>query len=273
MTRKIILCTAVLCLIKNVSLAQDVDLHVNPRWKECSFQLDPSLSQQQFREFTREAGLVACFRPLTSAAAMGAGRVEFSLLQWKTGIDETKGAWNNTFVHPHDEHYLIGGPALPFPGLSLRAGITDKLDGGVYWTLRPGANYGFAGAQLQYSFLNAAEHKVEVSSRLGINALYGPKDMSFAVTALDLVASRKFTLLRRWLSVSPYAGASLCLTRSHEKSDLLNLKDENVAGLQATAGAVAHIRNFSLAAEYNLAKVNTVSLRLGYNFKLWTPGN
>ena len=258
-----------LCLVLGNASAQDVDLHVNPRWEECSFQLDPALTQQEFNEFTREAGMVACFRPLTSAAPMGAGRFEVSLLQWKTTIDETKGAWNNTFVHPHDEHYLIGGSALPIPGLSLRAGITEKLDAGVYWTVSPGANYGFAGAQVQYNFLNAADHKVDVSSRLGLNALYGPEDMRFAVSAFDLVASKKFDLINKWLSVSPYAGGSVYLSHAHEKSNLVDLKDENVVGLQGTIGAVADVRNFRIAAEYNLAKVNTLSLRLGYNFRMW----
>jgi hypothetical protein len=44
------------------TLAQDANhpkLHVNPRWKECSFQIDPSLTQAAWRQFTREAGLVA----------------------------------------------------------------------------------------------------------------------------------------------------------------------------------------------------------------------
>lgn len=273
MTTKFTFCTATFILVSQLVCAQDVHLHVNPRWEQCSFQLDPSLTQQEFREFTREAGMVACFRPLTSASAMKAGRFEISLLQWKTTIDETKGAWNNTFVHPHDEHYLVGGPALPIPGLSMRAGITDRLDAGVYWTMSPGANYGFVGAQVQYNFLDATKHKVDVSSRAGFNALYGPEDMSFSVYALDVVASKKIEVIKSWLSVSPYAGGSAYLVRSHEKSDLVRLKDENVVGLQAMAGIVAHIRNFSLAAEYNFANVNTMSLRLGYNFRLFPSQN
>ncbi len=251
--------------------AQDVHLHVNPQWEECSFQLDPSLTQQEFSEFTREAGLVAAFRPLNSASPLGAGRFEISLVQWKTTIDETKGAWNNTFVHPHDEHYLIGGDALPFPGLTTRIGITDKLDAGTYWTMRPGANYGFLGAQVQYSVLNAEQHKVDCSSRLGFNSLYGPKDVNFAVYSLDVLVSRQFTVYKNLLSLSPYVGTSIYLAHSREKSDVVDLKNENALGPQFLIGAVANIWNFRFAAEYNFANVNTVSIRLGYNFKMWTP--
>src|SRR5436190_10891204 len=84
------------------------NLHVNPKWRECSFQLDPSLTQDEWHRFTKEAGLVIYYRPLADAKPMGAGRFEFSILQWNTKIDENAGAWNNTFVHPHSEHWLIG---------------------------------------------------------------------------------------------------------------------------------------------------------------------
>src|SRR3989339_644390 len=43
---------------------KNVHLHINPRWSECSFQLDPSLTQEAWRQFTREAGLVVYFRSL-----------------------------------------------------------------------------------------------------------------------------------------------------------------------------------------------------------------
>src|SRR5881275_1036895 len=74
-------------------------LHVNPKWKECSFQLDPSLTQAAWRQFTEEAGLVVYFRPLSDARPMGRGHFEISALKWKTGIDDADAAWNDTFVH------------------------------------------------------------------------------------------------------------------------------------------------------------------------------
>lgn len=267
-TRQSISTTLMLLLGASLALAQnpEVELHVNPRWKECSFQLDPSLTQDQFHRFTREAGMVACFRPLANARSMGAGQFEFSLLQYKTGIDETNGAWNNTFVHPDDEHYLVGGKILTIPGISVRAGITDKLDAGAFWTMSPGANYGFFGGQLQYQFMESAKSAIDLSSRLGFNKLYGPKDIGFTVYNYDLVVGRNFHLLHDWLILSPYAGASVYYTRAKEKSDLVNLETENVAGLQAMTGVVAKVRHFSLAAEYNWSAVNTFSFRLGYGF-------
>ncbi|HNF70742.1 MAG TPA: hypothetical protein PLL28_15280, partial [Chitinophagales bacterium] len=102
--------------------AQDVHLHVNTQWEECSIQLDSTLSQGAWHQFTKEAGMVVYFRPLHGAETLAPGKFELSVLQWNTGIDETQSAWNETFVHPDTTHYLIGGDELPFPGLTLRAG-------------------------------------------------------------------------------------------------------------------------------------------------------
>src|SRR4051812_11670882 len=93
--------------VTNLVSAQDVHLHVSSKWDECSFQLDPSLTQTEFHQFAAEAGNVIYFRPLTDAKPMGVGKFELSVLQWNTKIDETGGAWNNTFVHPDSTHWLI----------------------------------------------------------------------------------------------------------------------------------------------------------------------
>ena len=251
----------------NSASAQDVHLHVNPRWEECSFQIDPSLTQEAWHQFTQEAGMVTYFRSLTDAKPMGAGHFEVSILQWNTRIDETDDAWNNTFVHPDSTHYLIGDDELPFPGLSIRAGITRKIDAGVYWSERPGANYGIIGGQFQYNFLNDTIKNWAASARLSFNSLYGPDDLDLAVCGLDLIASKKFTVYSDWASISPYVGVSSYLVHAHEKTDAVNLHDEDISGSQAMAGLVAQIKIVRLGVEYNFANVNSLSYKLGIHFK------
>lgn len=263
----IILSIAMICATYLAS-AQDVHLHVNPKWDECSFQLDPSLTQEEWHQFTKEAGQVVYFRPLTDAKPMGVGKFELSVLQWSTRIDETEGAWNNTFVHPDSLHWLIGGEELPFPGLTFRTGVTKKLDLGVYWTIRPGANYGVWGAQAQYNLLNDTVRNWAASTRLNFSSLYGPDDMNVKVYGVDFVASKELALYSDWLSIAPYGSVSALLSHSHEKSEVVNLKDENRFGVQGSIGAVAHISVVRLGVEYNVAKVNTLSYKVGVAINL-----
>lgn len=241
-------------------------LHINPRWRECSFQLDAGLTQSEWREFTKEAGLVVAFRPLTDAKPLGARNFEVSILQWSTAIDENKDAWNDTFVHPDSTHWLIGGPRLAIPGLTARMGITDRLDVGVYVTKSPGANYGFYGAQAQYNFTRNAGQKFDAAARGGFVRMYGPDDLNLTVYSADAVASREFVVHDKWLTLAPYAVLSTYLSTSHEKSDKVDLTNERVVGLQGSAGLVAKVALVRLAVEYNYAAVNTVSMKIGATF-------
>lgn len=238
-------------------------LHANGRWDECSIQLAPTLTQRAWRQFTQEAGLVAYFRPLADAEPLGRGRYEISVVQWKTAIDDGDAAWNDTFVHPDSAHYLFKGSGLKFPGLMLRTGISAGTDVGLYVTKNPNANYGFFGGQLQRRLVGGGDRRWDASARVSFVALYGPEDADLAVYGMDLVASRKLTLAR-WAEVSPYVGVSGYLSMSHEKTAAVTLKDERVAGGQAMAGAVLQVSKARIAAEYNVAKVRTISLKVGF---------
>jgi hypothetical protein len=237
-------------------------LHVNPRWKECSFQLDPSLTQAAWRQFTEEAGLVVYFRPLADARPLGKGHFEISALKWRTGIDDADAAWNDTFVHPDSTHYLFEGSGQEIPGLMFRAGVSDRTDIGVYFTKNPGANYGFVGGQLQYNLLQNARDWT-ASTRVSVVSMYGPEDLTFAVYGVDLLASRKLDVAR-WAAVSPYAVVSTYLASAHEKTSAVALDDENVIGMQATVGAAVQLSKARLGVEYNVAKVSSLSFKVGF---------
>jgi hypothetical protein len=238
-------------------------LHGNGRWDECSIQLDASLTQAAWRQFTQEAGLVAYFRPLSDAKPMGKGKFELSVLQWETRIDDSDPAWNDTFVHPDSTHYLFEGAGLAFPGLMVRAGVSNKTDVGVYFTKNPNANYGFFGAQVQQNLLNRTASNWAAAMRLSFTSLYGPDDVDFTVIGWDLVASREYPVTS-WAVVSPYAGVSSYLTMSHEKSPVVDLDNEYVGGSQAMVGAALKMSGARLAIEYNKAKVNSVSMKVGF---------
>lgn len=255
----------------NVSLAQHqdhdhVELHVNPRWKECSFQLDPSLTQESWHQFTKEAGLVAYFRPLTDAKPMGAWNVEFSILQWATAIDDHDAAWNDTFVHPDSVHWLTESHRLSFPGLTARVGLTDKIDLGLYWTKNPNANYGFWGGQIQYNLINEQEKKWSAAARMSFTSMYGPEDLNLRVYGLEALVSKEFRIYSDWAYVSPYVGVSSYVSTSHEKTSKVDLDDETVLGGQAMVGAVLKLSIARVSVEYNVAKVSTLSCKIGVAF-------
>ena len=265
-TNLIIAAVALMALVQTPVSAQHSDrphLHGNGRWDECSIQLDPSLTQAAWRQFTKEAGIVAYFRPLSDAQPMGKGKFEVSLMQWQTNIDDSDAAWNDTFVHPDSTHWLFEGSGLKFPGLMVRAGVSNRTDVGVYVTKNPNANYGFFGAQVQQNLVGGSTGEWAVATRASFTSLYGPEDVDFTVIGWDLVASREFALTS-WAALSPYAGVSSYFTMSHEKSAVVDLDNEYVGGSQAMVGAALKMSGARLAVEYNKAAVNSISMKVGF---------
>ncbi|HSG07434.1 MAG TPA: hypothetical protein VLA36_03685 [Longimicrobiales bacterium] len=244
---------------------KDITLHINTRWEECAFQLDPALTQEAWRQFTEEAALVAYLRPLTDARPLGRGRVEFSLLRWATAIDDSESAWNDTFVHPYEDHWLMEGDRLAFPGLMVRVGVSDRMDIGGYLTKNPKSNYGFFGGQIQHNIINDQKRGWAAAGRMSFVSLFGPEDVELTVLGLDVLASRTLPV-NGWLTVSPYVGGSSYLSYSQEKSEVVDLDSEYVPGNQVMIGAAAEVYRTRLAVEVSSARVQTLSFKVGVGF-------
>ena len=235
-------------------------LHTNDQWKECSFVLDPSLTQDAWHQFAREAGLVVYYRPMTSAKPMGVGNIELAITNMATSIDDRDPAWDDTFSHPDSTHWLFDGGALGFPGINARAGITDKIDVGMYFTKNPNANYGFYGGQLQYNLLNDLTTGMAAAIRASFVRLFGPEDLNQGIYGLDLLVSKDVNRF------SPYAGMSTYLSSIQATTSKVNLDDESVTGLQGMIGVATNFSHLRLSVEMHFASVNTTSFLIGYGF-------
>jgi hypothetical protein len=237
-------------------------LHLSSRWKQCSIQLDPSLKQSAWHQFTQEAGQVVYFRPLADAQPMGRGNFEFSLMQWQTNVDDHSSAWNDTFVHPDSAHWLYEGSGLQFPGFAARVGLTSRTDAGVYFTKNFQANYGVYAVQLQQNFVRSDATGFDVSARGSFMSLFGPEDVDLNVYGADVVASWKQLKVGK-MSFVPYADVATYLSTSHEKSNVVNLADEHVVGAMATAGVALEYSVLRVSAEASMSRVRSIALKVG----------
>jgi hypothetical protein len=231
-------------------------LHTNDRWKNCSFVIDPALTQGAWHEFVSEIGPAMYLRPLDTAEPLGKGRLEIAALGSATRIDQTKSAWNDTFSHPDADHPLSEGNALKIPGLMVRGGVTDRVDVAAYATKSINANYGIVGAQVQYNLLNDATRNLAAAVRATGVRLVGPEDLSASVYGADLLVSKTIGF------VSPYAGVSGHLSRGQEHTAKVTLANENVLGAEGTLGVAAKFSVLTLGAEYHAAKVSGYAVKI-----------
>lgn len=241
-----------------LSISQAQELHVNHDIKSCSIELDPSLTQGQFHKFTREAAQVFTFKLMSPAEPLGAKNFQVGLDYSITSINDADPAWNNTFSHPHEDHYL--GDQLAFPKLFARIGVTDRMDAGFYFTKNPDANYGFAGGEMKYALFMQPEKPWAMAVRATYATLLGVDDMNYHLLGIDLSASKRFGRL------TPYAGIGANLARAIETTSKVNLNNETVLTPRGIIGAQLSLSFFSLTAEMDIAPVSTVSLRTGFTF-------
>ncbi|MCC6721149.1 MAG: hypothetical protein IT243_03040 [Bacteroidia bacterium] len=66
--------------------------------------------------------------------------------------------------------------------------------------------------------------------------------------------------------ISPYAGAFVYLSNTHEKTEKVILKDGNVLGTQAMIGFSAKISIARIRTEYNFSNTSTFSYKLVVGF-------
>jgi len=232
--------------------AGDVYWHIDPSVKSCSMVIDPSLTQSQWARFTREAGAIVSFKSLASAEPLGKRNVTIGIDYAMTPIDQHDPAWINTFTHPDADCPL--GDRIELPTIRARLGISSSMDVGGYWTTAPGANYGLLGGEFKYAFRKESATVPAAAVSASFTALTGVPDFNLTVYSLGFVASKRISKL------APYLGVRENMAIGTETTAKVDLSSERIAFTQGFVGATYSIWKLGVAAEYNVARVNTFAL-------------
>jgi opacity protein-like surface antigen len=233
-------------------------LHVDPSLEDCEVQFAHTLTQGAFSRFAREFGSVSAFKQVASPGTLGKGRVLIGVEMIRFTVDEWSDAWNDTFAHPNDHHPL--GSTKTFPKLKLRAGVTDNLDVGAFYTENPNANYGWLGLDGKYALLTEREDRpTSLALRGAYTKTLYVRDMDMHALTADVSVGR-----RLWRGLRPYAGLGADGVFVRETSDAVDLHNETIiaphlfGGFDVTVG-----RRFSVAAEFTLGARPSAQVQVG----------
>jgi len=176
-------------------------------------------------------------------------------------LKDYNGAWNNTFSHPEDDHWLVGDDhTLTLPVLTARMGITNNVDIGLIYTDSIEANYGWTGVDVKYAFHQDRRRGFFVATRLSTVVLTGVQDFNYYQGAVDLLVSKKVG----WFT--PYAGITAIYSVADENTDKVNLKKESSVATEAIVGTQFHWKYLSVAAEADIARINMYTVKIGATF-------
>ena len=241
----------------------DVYWHIDPGVETCSMVIDPSLTQGQWGKFTRQAGAIASFKSLASAEPLGKMNFTFGLDYSITPIDQHDPAWINTFTHPDADCPL--GDRIELPTIRARVGVSRTMDVGAFWSTAPGANYGLVGGEFKYGFMRESERAPAAAVSVSFATLTGVPDFNLSLYSLGFVTSKRISVF------TPYLGVKESLARATETTSKVDLDRESLVLTQGFIGATYSIWKLGVAAEYNIADVNTFALVLGFQPRASLP--
>ena len=238
---------------------RDVGLHVGSAHDSCYFDLHPELTRRQFRQFAAEGGQILRFRQVSAADTLGAGSFDVDVGYAYFFLDDAKGAWNNTMSHPQSDHYL--GEQLGVPYLTLRLGLTDRVDGEVFGSLNPQSNYGFLGFASKIRILDENHGApVSLAVRPSASALLGPSEVQAYNVATDLSVSRRFH------GIAPFAGVTLSTTAVVDSSPDTDVGHQSATRAVAFAGVDYQWKFLSVGAQAEISALPALALRAGGRF-------
>ncbi len=256
-----IVISLVLFLFAAVSYAQstgsNIYWHIDPNVKTCSMVINSSLTQAQWHKFTEQTGAMVSFKSLAPAKTLGKMNFNIAINNSYTPVNQHDPAWINTFTHPDADCPL--GDVISIPTIRASMGVSDNMDVGGYWTTAPGANYGLAGGEFKYAFLQESEKYPAAAVRASVSMLTGVPDFNMNIYSVDLIASKKIAIL------TPYIGFKQSLAVGTETTSKVDLAKESVLIAQGYAGVAYSIWALNMAAEYNVSTVNTFAFVIGFN--------
>lgn len=121
--------------------------------------------------------MLGTFKLLWPAEPLGVKRIQVGIDFSVHRINDEDPAWNNTFSHPHETHYL--GDVMQIPRLFARMGLSDGIDVGLYFTKNLNANYGFLGGDVKYTHFQQPGRPFASAIRASYVALLGVDRFGF----------------------------------------------------------------------------------------------
>lgn len=213
------------------------------------------ITQEDFKEFTKEFGSALLFNPMAPAEPLGILGFDVSLETVFTDISDDKGFWKK-LVDDNDPYSF-----LPVPRLHVQKGLPYNIDVGAMFTSVPDTNIQLWGIEAKYAILEGSMLTPALSVRASYSQLQGADDIDADTQSLDVLVSKGF------LMFTPYAGASYTRLNASENSDLVTLDDASETGYRALAGV--QFSPFPLViinGEISFGEVTQYGLKIGVRF-------
>lgn len=235
-------------------------LNVGYEYDNCYIDMNPGLGQGAFQQFNREFASGYAFTALSGPRTLESRRVQVGLTMRPIQIDESTDAWNETWTHPGEDHWL--GP-VELPILQGRVRVTPGTDLEAMFSMGL-ANWYIGGLGLRHAVLRRdAATPVDVSVRETVQVVHAIDTWTLVSVGADATAGRTFELGLPWLTATPYVGLGMAAALGAESDDDVDLDTAAVFSPRATAGLELAAGPVLAGVEGTLSNVNQWNVFLG----------
>ena len=234
-----------------------------PAMAATNINLPPGFTQSDFKDLSRDLGLVISYIPLATAEPLGGAlpHVDAGVEVSAFNLDTNSSYWQKIKAYPGNADIPS---TLPVPRLHIQVGLPIiPIDLGYVYASVPGTDVKYMGGEVKWAILKGSTVTPAIAIRGAYTKLSGVTDMDISTKSADLSISKGFAIF------TPYAGYGMVWIESKEKSanPLVTLTDESLSEGKGFIGCkITFFPLMNMVVEADFAKVNSYSARLNIHF-------
>lgn len=216
----------------------------------------PTVADDTFSDFIREAGMVTAYRGIGPAEPNGLTGFDVGVELSLVDIDASR--WDLALK---EEDFP---DCLSVPKIHVRKGLPFNLDVGAMYSEVPDSNIKLWGGEVQWALLEGTAATPALAVRGSYSTLEGVDDLDLYTYAGDVVASKGFAIFTPYVGIGAvrisgeYAGDNEILQATLKDHDFTETR--YFAGLQASFAVL----RVTIDAEYMRRPIYTLKLSLGW---------
>ena len=232
-----------------------------PAMAATNITLPPTFTQSDFKDLSRDLGLVISYIPLATAEPLGGAlpHIDAGVEVSAFDLNTNSSYWQAIKAYPGNADVPS---TLPVPRLHIQVGLPIiPIDLGYVYASVPGTDVKYMGAEVKLAILSGSAVTPAIAIRGAYTKLSGVTDMDISTKSADISISKGIAIF------TPYAGYGMVWIESKEKSPLVTLTDESLTEPKWFVGTkITFFPLMNLVIEADFAEVNSYSARLNIHF-------
>ena len=211
--------------------------------------LKTNLLQNEFKDLSREIGLVISYVPLAPAEPLGTIGFDLGVEVTAARISSGDPFWKKAVADQSPPDYIV------IPRIHVQKGLPLGIDIGAIFSTVPGSNVTLYGGEIKWAMIRGGVIYPAVAVRGTFTTLTGVDDIDATTYSIDASISKGFG------PVTPYAGVGEIWVSTSENVSGLNLNDVNTGMGKFFLGTRISMLFVNIVLEADFSEIPLYSVR------------